>query len=91
MPEDLRDEARRPKRRPREALRVGDLSEADLQAIARAEVADRYHDLERELVGDPRPPGQGSPVGWASPTLCAEQGKKRRAVPAVPDCTNDRI
>lgn len=59
MTEDLWDEARRPKRRPREALRVGELSEADLQAIARVEVAGRYHDLDRELAGDPRTPGQG--------------------------------
>lgn len=47
----------------REALPVGEPSKADLQAIARAEVPERHRDLDGELAGNPRPPGQGRGAG----------------------------
>lgn len=43
----------------REALPAGELSDADLQGIARAEVSDRYHGLDRELAGDLALPARG--------------------------------
>jgi len=43
------DEYRRLKRQARDALPVGELSDAELQAIAKAEVSDRYRDLDQEL------------------------------------------
>jgi prevent-host-death family protein len=43
------DEYRRLKRRAREVLSVGSLSDADLEAIGHTEVAARHHHLDREL------------------------------------------
>ncbi len=43
------DEYRRLKRLAREALPVGELTDAELQAIGRAEVPDKYGYLDREL------------------------------------------
>jgi prevent-host-death family protein len=43
------DEYRRLKRRAREVLRAGQLSDADLAAIARAEMDPRHADLDKEL------------------------------------------
>jgi hypothetical protein len=43
------DEYRRLKRRAREVLPVEALSDADLEAIARTEMAPRYKHLDREL------------------------------------------
>jgi prevent-host-death family protein len=43
------DEYRRLKRRAREVLPVGALSDADLAALERAEVAPRHQHLDREL------------------------------------------
>jgi hypothetical protein len=43
------DEYRRLKRRAREVLSVGALSDADLEAIGRTEVAGRHHHLDVEL------------------------------------------
>lgn len=43
------DEYRRLKSRAREVLAVGDLSDADLEAIERAEVSPRYQHLDNEL------------------------------------------
>jgi len=43
------DEYRRLKRRAREVLPVGALSDADLEAIERAEVAPRHQHLDLEL------------------------------------------
>ncbi len=43
------DEYRRLKRRAREVLPVDALSDADLQAIARTEMAPRHRRLDREL------------------------------------------
>ena len=43
------DEYRRLQRRARESLMVGELSDADLEAIAQAQVAPRYQHLDAEL------------------------------------------
>lgn len=43
------DEYRRLKRRAREALPVGSLSDADLEAIAKTEMAAEHRHLDREL------------------------------------------
>jgi prevent-host-death family protein len=43
------EEFRRLKRRAREALPVGALSDADLEAIARSEMAPRHEHLDQEL------------------------------------------
>lgn len=43
------DEYRRLKRRAREVLPVEALSDADLEAIARTEMASRHHHLDDEL------------------------------------------
>lgn len=43
------DEYRRLKRRAREVLAVGELSDADLAAIEQAEVSPRYQYLDNEL------------------------------------------
>lgn len=43
------DEYRRLKRRAREVLAVGELSDADLAAIAQTEVSPRYNHLDDEL------------------------------------------
>ena len=43
------EEYRRLKRRAREVLAVGELSDADLEAIGRAEVSPRHSHLDNEL------------------------------------------
>ena len=43
------DEYRRLKRRDREVLRAGDLSDADLEAIAKTEMDPRHAHLDKEL------------------------------------------
>jgi prevent-host-death family protein len=43
------DEYRRLKRRDREVLRAGDLSHADLEAIAKTEMDPRHAHLDKEL------------------------------------------
>jgi prevent-host-death family protein len=43
------DEYRRLKRRDREVLRAGDLSDADLEAIAKTEMDPRHAHLDEEL------------------------------------------
>lgn len=43
------EEYRRLKRRAREVLAVGELSDADLEAIGRAEVSSRHSHLDNEL------------------------------------------
>ena len=43
------DEYRRLKRRDREVLRAGDLSDADLKAIAKTEMDPRHAHLDEEL------------------------------------------
>jgi len=43
------DEYRRMKRRAREAVRTSDLSEADMQAIARSNMSKRHTHLDDEL------------------------------------------
>jgi len=43
------DEYRRLKRRDREVLRVGELSDADLAAIAKSEMDPRHAHLDKEL------------------------------------------
>jgi len=43
------DEYRRLKRRAREAIRVSDLSESDLRAIAKSKVSKRHAHLDDEL------------------------------------------
>jgi prevent-host-death family protein len=45
------DEYRRLKRRDREVLRAGELSDADLAAIARTEMDPRHAHLDKELEG----------------------------------------
>jgi prevent-host-death family protein len=45
------DEYRRLKRRDREVLRAGELSDADLAAIARTEMNPRHARLDKELEG----------------------------------------
>ena len=44
-------EYRRLKRQDRRALRAGELADAELAAIAEAEVPSRYADLDSELAG----------------------------------------
>ncbi len=43
------DEYRRLKRRDREVLKAGDLSDADLEAIAKTEMDPRHAELDRDL------------------------------------------
>jgi prevent-host-death family protein len=43
------DEYRRLKRRDREVLKTGDLSDADLEAIAKTEMDPRHAHLDRDL------------------------------------------
>jgi hypothetical protein len=43
------DEYRRLKRRDRQVLRAGDLSDADLEAIAKTEMDPRHAHLDKEL------------------------------------------